>query len=37
MVDPRNPQAAQMTDESMIRTLAAEAEAPRTAGTANAY
>lgn len=27
MVDPRNPQAAQMADESMIRTLAAQAEA----------
>jgi ubiquinone/menaquinone biosynthesis C-methylase UbiE len=27
MVDPRNPQAAQMADESMVRTLAAQAEA----------
>jgi ubiquinone/menaquinone biosynthesis C-methylase UbiE len=27
MVDPRNPQATQMADESMIRTLAAQAEA----------
>lgn len=27
MVDPRNPQAAQMADESMIRTLAAQADA----------
>lgn len=27
MVDPRNPQAAQMADESMVRTLAAQIEA----------